>query len=751
MPKLVLKKRAEVIAEYKLGRKSIINIGSAKGNDIAIADKSISPSHCAVNRKDGAYEIKDKNTVAGTKVNDRPVTETELHYGDVIDIGVFSMVFRPDSYRDARSARKANDEEHEADAGAKTYYLLGVYGKFEGKKYEITQGVIHIGRESVNPRGVKNDVVLAGDMTASKGHAKITREGGQTMLMDIGSTGGVAVNGEKVGQLNEVPIVSGDEIAIGRTIFRFVEEGSEDYSMPKRHGIFLLKIRRPISMAVTALVAVFGAVLLYQGLVGITIINSKPGKVEIDIDRKWSPDDNALRSGMEEYDITSTPAVGDINGDGKNEVVYLNSSGLLAAWDGKTGRQVWKPVEIFNSGKSSPAIADMNNDGYGDIIVLSDTSMLYIIDGLTGGIIRREMLGGAISELSPAITDLDGNGKPDVVACSEEGMVHFVYNPGYETGMEKYTEFIEGPVYASPVIVSTKKISPLVVVCANNSKVYFFDGRDRNKRTLDLVEKTGKAHLIAAPAGAGDLDGDGTPEIVVQGNVPQYISAIDIRSFNVNWTYFVDPTPPAGLKHTASPVVTDANGDGQGDVIVLSANGKAYALRGKTGYSTGELLWKTDLPEANRVISSPAVYDFEKNGIATIVFGGEDGSVNVLKNSPSRKEMEIASTVKASNVPITSSPVIGDINGDGKLEIVYSSILNSMQMLDTGIRTFRHGAFWPVYLGNSARSGELLVKETLQPYIFKALGGAAVFLLLLIVKLMANVKKISKRPRVAYV
>lgn len=754
MPKLVLKKRAEVIAEYKLGRKNIVNIGSARGNDITISDKSVSPSHCSVHRKENKYEIKDKNTVAGTKVNDRPITEKDLRYGDIIDIGVFSLVFRPNSYRDAKSAQRASDEDREAEGGpaeGKLHYLLGVYGKFEGKKYEIMQGVTHIGRENVNPRGVRNDIVLTGDMTASKGHAKITCEGSQAMLMDIGSTGGVAVNGEKVGQMNEVPVVNGDEIAIGRTIFRFVDENNEDYSTPKRHGIFLLKIRQPVMAAVTAAVLAFGAVLLYQGLTGITIINSKPKKVDIDINRKWSPDENAMRSAQDEYDISSTPAIGDINGDGKNEVVYLNSSGLLSAWDGKTGKQVWKPVEIFNSGKSSPAICDMNNDGYQDIIVLSDTSMLYIIDGMTGGIIRREMLGGAISELSPAVCDLNGDGKPDIVACSEEGMVHFIYNPGYETGMEKFTEFVEGPLYAPPVVVSTKKISPVVVICSNSSKVYFFDGKERSKKTVDLVEKTGKAHLIAAAPGVGDLDGDGTPELVVQSNVPQYISAIDISRFEVNWTYFVDPTPPAGLKHTASPVVTDANGDGLGDVVVLSGNGKAYVLRGKTGYPTGELLWKMDLPEANRIVSSPAVYDFEKNGIANIVFGGEDGSINVLKNSPGRKEMELTSTVKASNVPITSSPVVGDVNGDGKLEVVYSSILNAVQMLDTGVRTFKNGDFWPMYLGNASRTGELMVKENIRPYILKAGGGGAVFLLLLLVQMMGKMKKISKRPRVAYV
>ena len=119
------------------------------------------------------------------------------------------------------------------------HFLLGVYGKFEGKKYHIRNSGTFIGRERVSPKGIENNIVLAGDMTVSKGHARIELRDNSYMLKDVGSTGGVAVNGKKVGQLNEVTIKNGDEIAIGRSIFRFVDDGNDDYSLPKNHRIFL--------------------------------------------------------------------------------------------------------------------------------------------------------------------------------------------------------------------------------------------------------------------------------------------------------------------------------------------------------------------------------------------------------------------------------------------------------------------------------------------------------------------------------
>ena len=77
-------------------------------------------------------------------------------------------------------------------------------------------------------------------MTVSKGHAKISAVQGQYTITDIGSTGGVAINGEKLGQLNSTQLAIGDEISIGRTIFRLVDYFTEDYSLPSKQHILAL-------------------------------------------------------------------------------------------------------------------------------------------------------------------------------------------------------------------------------------------------------------------------------------------------------------------------------------------------------------------------------------------------------------------------------------------------------------------------------------------------------------------------------
>ena len=733
MPRLFLKRKEEILGEYILRRKPRIFVGSKKGNDILINDKNISEHHCTIILGDGGkYLLKDQNTIIGTKVNDKNVSEKELEIGDVIGIGPYSIVLAPDVQ----------------SASVKEYCLLGIYGKFLGKKFTVKSSDTFIGREQFSPRGIENDIVLAGDMTISKGHAKISLNGSQFVITDVGSTGGVAVNGTKVGQLNSMNIDIGDEVSIGRSIFRFVDSKNENYSLPSRQHIFLLKIMKPVSLVFTVLIFAISAFAIYTGWAGISLINSKPDKLNLEVNTDFRKDIPLRNSN--DYDIISTPAVGDINSNGRNAVILLNAAGFMYGWDAKNGEQLWRQMEIFNSGITSPMLADVNNDGVLDIIVVSDTSMLLIYDGQSGNIIRRVILGGVISEMTPLVADLTGNGKLDVVVCSEDGTVHFLYNAGYESDYEYQAEFVEGPLYASPVLYTAKDYSPMVIVASNAGKVYFIDGKTRTKKTVDISEKTGKAHLIAGAPAVGDLTGNGIPDVVVQSNVPQYITAIDAVKFEIMWNYFVEPTPPSNIKHNASPLITDLTGNGLNDVFVVSANGMIMGLKGKTGYPAGELLWKMVMPDGKRMIGSPAMYDFNKNGLKDFVIADESGKISVISSNPRRKEFEILASVKASNSPITSAPLITDLFGDGKLNIVVVDSMNALKVIDTNAKIIKNFSVWPMFLGGPAHVNVDILSPYKSAYKKKLLFGFVLFILFAGYKVRSSVIRNSKRVKVTF-
>lgn len=738
MPRLLVKKKEEIISEYVSKKNKLkIFIGSKKGNDIIIPDKNVSEHHCTIIFENNSYTLKDQNTIMGTHINFRSVTEATLSFGDEICIGDYKILFLDDAL-------------NKQDVVVPQYYLIGVYGKFYGKKYFLkSNGDTFIGRENLSPRGIENDIVLSGDMTVSKGHAKISSVQGQYTITDVGSTGGVAINGEKLGQLNSSQLALNDEISIGRTIFRIVDYFSENYSLPVKQRLFALKIFKFLKIFLTLVILAVSVVSIGIGYTSYSLLNSQTPKLNLSLDLNWNKE-IPLRTDTSSYEISSTPIIADFDGDGTNDVAMLSSAGFLYAWSGANGEKLWKPVEIYNSGIASLVCDDINNDGVADIVAISDSSLIYIIDGQTGNIIRREVLGGVISETTPLVCDLDGDDKKDIIVTSEDGTVHFLYSPGFDSSYARYSEFIDGPIYASPVILTRKDFLPFVVIANYDSKVYFIDGKTRTKKTVNLLESSGKAHLVAGAPAIGDINGDGIDEVVVQSNVPQYVSAIDTTKFSVIWTYFVEPVPPSNVRFNASPVVADFSGDGIGDVAVISANGSVQILKGNTNYNSGEMLWKLAMPEAKRMISSPSIYDFDKDGVPEIVFGTEDGRLVVAKSNAKRKELEIMADIKASNLAITSTPLLADINGDKLIEILYTNVQDSIQVVNTNAKTIKNFTIWPMFLANSQHTSGFSDKAQREKYIYMMLGGLILLLLFGMVKIRNSIKKSKKRVKVIY-
>jgi outer membrane protein assembly factor BamB len=89
----------------------------------------------------------------------------------------------------------------------------------------------------------------------------------------------------------------------------------------------------------------------------------------------------------------SSPALGDINNDGRTEVVQGDVLGGVHAYDALTGKVLW---EITIDGVcGSPALGDINGDGMLEIVIATSTGKLYTLSA-TGEILNETKLGGTI-------------------------------------------------------------------------------------------------------------------------------------------------------------------------------------------------------------------------------------------------------------------------------------------------------------------------------------------------------------------
>ena len=93
--------------------------------------------------------------------------------------------------------------------------LLVVAGPRNGTEFTVTEAETSIGRGS-------DSTVVIPDISVSRRHVVIAREGDQYLLLDQGSGNGTKVNGRNV---ERHVLASGDEIAMGDTVVRFLEAG----------------------------------------------------------------------------------------------------------------------------------------------------------------------------------------------------------------------------------------------------------------------------------------------------------------------------------------------------------------------------------------------------------------------------------------------------------------------------------------------------------------------------------------------
>jgi uncharacterized repeat protein (TIGR01451 family) len=159
----------------------------------------------------------------------------------------------------------------------------------------------------------------------------------------------------------------------------------------------------------------------------------------IDIGAPLSEDYNVIENAQ------PNPAVADLDGDGRMEIIYASYDGRVHAfWLDKTEHENWpfsvnKPAEGFFRFASEPVIADLDDNGYAEVIFTSwtekgskQTGKLHILDYL-GNVIFEVSLPGAFGGddwngalPAPTLANIDSDLDLEVVLLtSSSGVVAY--------------------------------------------------------------------------------------------------------------------------------------------------------------------------------------------------------------------------------------------------------------------------------------------------------------------------------------
>jgi subtilisin family serine protease len=209
-----------------------------------------------------------------------------------------------------------------------------------------------------------------------------------------------------------------------------------------------------------------------------------------------------------------------------------------------------------------------------------------------------------------------------------------------------------------------------------------------------------------------DLDGDGDLEIIVGGATP-YLNAFHVDNSTrelipvTGWPVSVE-TNADGLGYVYSQAVGDLDGDGLPEVVFAAPSGKVYAVHGDGSPVSG---WPVTVGYSP---SPPTLGDIDNDGRLEVLvasLGTESISIFRWDGSPMPGWPQTVTAV------YDGSPVLGDLDGDGDLEIVYNSWAsydNDNNIFST-VHVFHHdgtpAAGWPKNYPNNLVNNEPVIGD----------------------------------------
>ncbi len=404
----------------------------------------------------------------------------------------------------------------------------------------------------------------------------------------------------------------------------------------------------------------------------------------------------------------SAPAAGDIDGDGRSEILvgtggFSNDSGKVIAYKntGSAGSPVWKRIDmtVIDVGDdATPALFDVDSDGKADLIVGNSTGNLSLYRSRSkGGSVAFVKDAGYFKGIDlgmyvvPAVTSYKN--RIVIVAGNSMGKM-YVLEKGSDSGStwQKRTLPFSFSSFASPTFIRNGREGIMdMVISDGNGQLTYFRNSAGDYREWKSSDEFFRGRILAGPASAPVITKVNGSSFMVVGNkdgeiklfmfkpsskaLPwvekaDFFKGIKLSSFSrgilTEWsgrlllitgqqdgimrafvnTGSLDKPSWSENKHFfrgipkilhAAPTVFDIDGDGKWELIVGDCDGYVKGFRYKTG-SDGNPAWQNidkifDSVKVGRFASPSLLGNHEK----TYLFVGEqDGRIIIYTADANR-------------------------------------------------------------------------------------------------------------------
>jgi hypothetical protein len=342
----------------------------------------------------------------------------------------------------------------------------------------------------------------------------------------------------------------------------------------------------------------------------------------------------------------SSPRAADLNNDGVKDIIigcskkeFEKNDTAIIAIDGATGKILWKS-SARDQMYGSAALLDINLDSVPDIVIGGRAAELQALNGKNGEVIWAFFPKGNSMEprkkgwfnfYNPqVIPDENGDGIQDILVSNGGDILAAPYDPKRPAGKLLVIDGSNGKILAVAKVPDGKETYLSVVL----SKL------STNDTDYTIVFGTG-----------GETIGGNLYRTTLRDIMKQNISGAKLLAHSEHKGFI------------APPVLCDLNLDGYLDIVANAVEGNTIAIDGKTN----NLLWKNGIKNAE-AYGSLAVGYFNADSIPDLFTTFTEGTWPNLENSKQMMFDGSNGKIlffDSLGVLQTSSPVIADFNNDG--------------------------------------------------------------------------------------
>ena len=380
-------------------------------------------------------------------------------------------------------------------------------------------------------------------------------------------------------------------------------------------------------------------------------------------------------------------AVTDVNGDGRPDLVFYGDAKDLTVLYNQ-GTNGWSDPKTWHidDGRMDPnalVTGDLNGDGRPDVVLLGDNGSLYFLPQLADHTLGEpEKIPYSGTPNAVQITDVNGDGKDDLLLVDWDSPTPFRFRlqiPGGQLGPEIYFKTQPIRSYCADHLENNSNL--FIVTLAQNSgraEVSQFtrhpaevlsDLSGRSEAKADAFRR-GQFQILplhktdAAQRGElwADINGDGRPDLLVaepeSGQLSVYLQEPDGS--------LAEPKKFPCLAGVSQIAVADWNGDDHPEIFLLSRDENAV---GVTQFDTkGRLPFPTLIPLDGKplVMAAGPLKPDAKPVLAVIV--DKDGQRSLITRAADGKTRTQKMSDSFKSKPTTLA--LQDVNQDGLADLV---------------------------------------------------------------------------------